>query len=122
MTLHTDTGDTALIEDCAEVGDFLASYNAGCQLVAEADSAQAGDLVIKQARARLRGSGRLWRASLHRASRRQAQTLAGLVAKARASQSLLELASPEPSETTELLMSVVADVLRLLANDTGPRS
>ena len=122
MTLHMDMSDAALIEDCAEVDDFLASYKAGCQLVADAESAQAGDLVVEQACCRLRGNGRLWRALLRRATHQQAHTFAGLVAKAHASRNLLELCSPEPTEATEFLASVVSDLLRLLSSEAGIRS
>ena len=116
-----DAGDAALIEDCAELADFLASYEAGCQLVAAAEGAQAGEPDIEQARARLLTTGRLWRASLHRVARRRAHTVVGLVAKARALQSTLVLWSPEPSETTEFTASVVADMLRLLSDGPEPR-
>ena len=111
-----DASDTVLIGDCAEMGDFLASYDAGCQLMIEAEWSQASEAELEEVRRRLHDAGQQWRASLNRIASSPAHSLPGLVAKGLALQTLLAQCSAEAAEVATLARSVVADMIRLLSD------
>jgi hypothetical protein len=107
--------DEMLIEDCAELGDFLASYEAGCQVMIEAEWSQAGELELEEVRRRLHEAGQQWRASLNRVALCPAHAIPGLLAKALALHALLTQWSNEAAEVAMLARSVTADLIRLLS-------
>jgi hypothetical protein len=108
--------DTALIEECAEMGDFLASYEAGCQLIIEAEWSQASEAELEDARRRLHDAGQQWRASLNRVASSPAHAIPGLAAKGFALHALLAVWATEDAEIAVLARSVTADLIRLLPN------
>ena len=120
MLPRADVSDAMLIEECTELGDFLASYETGCQVLMKAEHGTADEQALTDARRRLLDAGQQWRASLHRVAGSPAQAHPGLLAKGRALLTFLTLWPGEDTETTALTRSVVSDLIRLLSSATEP--
>ena len=113
--LDGDMSDAALVEASAEFLDLLASYREGCNTLEEVEASFGNGWHIDELQRRVVISDRQWRASLLRLGSSDASTEAGILAKCHAMQGYLAERPTERLEATELMNSLVHDIMRWLA-------
>ena len=112
--LDSDTSDAALVEASAEFLDLLASYRERCNILEEVEASFGNGHHIDEIQRRVVISDRQWRASLLRLGNSDAYTEAGILAKCHAMQGYFAERLTERLEATDLMKSLVHDIMRWL--------
>ena len=107
---NREMSDAALVEDCAEFLDLLASYVEGCNALEEAEANFAEEQVLAETQRRIVAAKRQWCAVLQRIGSIPAFTDRGILAKNAAMDAYFAEYPPEDTEVMVLLGSLLQDI------------
>lgn len=107
---NREMSDAALVEDCAEFLDLLASYVEGCNVLEEAEANSVEGQDIEESQRRIVAVRRQWRAMLRRIGSSPAYTDKGILAKNAAMHGYFAEYPAEDIEIMGLLGSFFRDI------------